>query len=148
MSGTTKGKRSLQSKIENECAKQRQNMFLKRQHNRFKGSKGGESEDLYLQVSMFFLQKMKWKTKRTLLSRFSSKSPFPSCLFSLLFPHNNNRMQERNSLYLLCFFLLSLSCDFLLFLCSFSLRFHHPFQVIRGAYIQSNISLFRKDLMY
>ena len=42
-SGTTKGKGSFSSKIENECAKQRQNRFLKCQHNRFKGSKEGES---------------------------------------------------------------------------------------------------------
>ena len=90
----------------------------------------------------FVLQKMKWKTRRMLLSRFSSKSPSPSCLFSLLFPHNNTRMQERNSLYLLCFFLLCLSCVFCLsllcffsapyspvfssFSCSFFLRFSPP----------------------
>ena len=51
-----------------------------------------------------------------LLSRFNSKAPSPSCLFSLLFPHSNTRMQKRNSLYLLCFFLLFLSCVFLVIL--------------------------------
>jgi lipopolysaccharide export LptBFGC system permease protein LptF len=82
----------------------------------------------------FVLQKMKWKTRRTLLSRFSSKSPSPSCIFSLLFPHNNTRMQERNSLYLLCFFysaslafFVSLCCVFFLPL---TLRFSLPFPAL------------------
>ena len=70
----------------------------------------------------FVLQKMKWKTRRMLLSRFSSKSPSPSCIFSLLFPHNNTRMQERNSLYLLCFFTLPL----LRFLSLFAVFFFCP----------------------
>ena len=75
----------------------------------------------------FFLQKMKWKTKRTLLSRFSSKSPFPSCLFSLLFPHNNTRIQERNSLYLLHFFYSASLAFFSSFYALFLSVFHHPF---------------------
>jgi hypothetical protein len=70
----------------------------------------------------FFLQKMKWKTRRTLLSRFSSKSPSPSCLFSLLFPHNNTRMQEKKLSLFTVFFLLCLSCVFCLsLLCFFCL---------------------------
>jgi hypothetical protein len=73
----------------------------------------------------FFLQKMKWKTRRTLLSRFSSKSPSPSCLFSLLFPHNNTRMQEKNSLYLLCFFY-SASLAFFVSLCCVFFAFYSP----------------------
>jgi hypothetical protein len=87
-------------------------------------------------LNVCFLQKMKWKTKRTLLSRFNSKSPSPSCLFALLFPHNKHpNAIKKIPLFTVCFFYsaslaffffgLSLLC-FLLSFCYLFCVFFHP----------------------
>ena len=56
-----------------------------------------------------------------MLSRLSSKAPSPSCLFFLLFPHSNSRMQERNSLCFSAFFFYCLSLAFFLSFFSYPL---------------------------
>jgi hypothetical protein len=86
-----------------------------------------EKVKTYLQVSLFsFSAEGEIKPSERCCQGLAAHLPLHLVFFPLLFPHNNTRMQERNSLYLLRFFY-SASCVFLLFYAFFSLRFHHPF---------------------
>jgi len=85
-------------------------------------------------ITVFFSAEDEIKPSKRCCQGFSSKAPSPSCILSLLFPHNNTRMQERKltlfavffTLPLLCFSCLSLAVSFaalfslffLLFFCS------------------------------
>jgi hypothetical protein len=84
----------------------------------------------YLQVSLFFFSaEDEIKPSERCCQGLAAKLPLRLVFFfSLLFPHNDTRIQERNSLYLLCFFFYSASLVF--FLSFLLLFFSAPFSLV------------------
>jgi len=70
-----------------------------------------------------FTAAAKYKPNERCCQGLAAKLPLCLVFFFLLFPHSNSRMQERNSLCFSAFFLLPLSCIFLVFFFLSSLPF-------------------------